>query len=678
MHPQGGTIMRSGLTLIALSALVSLPIHAGAATTCSDASPKPITSVPATSLKCQEAIAKAGGKFMKTKLKALAKCKLKFPASSCPSAADTLKIETTATKAALTISKACALDAAQDGLTSSYGDGTDDTVISSCALSQLNVATELVSWESHGATTEAWPGTGKERADCVKTISKAATLFLDKAHKNAIKCVASQMKLGTPGDLAPICVGSISGGSFVYPTDPKTAVNQQKLVAKIGGLLTSKCTAAETAGQIPTIFACPGATSVVDLANCVACGGLKATFEATSAEYSETGTYVAPGPAALQTAIATASPGDRILLGSGEYAEEALVSISDLEIVGCGGATDNRPRLVAPPVQVFGRGIRAFDVDDLLFQSLELGPETTCGTPPCPGNHTNDSIFVSGINNVAFRDIVGNGGRTSRYAVFPVRSNNVLVEVSRVLDIADAGIYVGQSSGIVVRYNDVRGSVAGTELENCGNGQAYGNYATENTGGMLVFLDGSLPVQLSDCHEIHHNLLENNNTTNYGTGSVAGVPDGTGMLVISNDTTPFSYNILRGNNTFGFALVDQEAAGFAKSVVDPTLDYNHVFNNVITGNGLAGDTTPPNDSPVASDLVAIAIDPQTGNCLSDNVTDLAPVLLSFNAPFTTTGCATLPVFPGCPAPPITSSTTTVPTTSTTTTTAGSPSGAFLD
>jgi parallel beta-helix repeat protein len=653
--------------LIALAALAFVPVHARAAS-CPDLTPAPITSVSAGSLKCQDAVAKAGGKFMKTKLKTLAKCKLKFPAGTCPSADDTLKIQTAASKAALSISKACATDAAQDGLTSSYGDGTDDTVISSCTLSQLNVATELVSWESHGATTEAWPTGGAARADCVKTISKAATLFLDKAHKTATKCLANQMKLGAAGDLAPVCLGSFAGGSFVAPTDPKAAGEQAKLVTKIEDLLASKCGGADSDGSLPTIFACPGSTSVTDLQECVVCGGWTATFEAVAAEYSEAGTYVAAAPGALQDAIDAASPGDKILLGSGEYVEEALIATNDLAIVGCGGATDDRPRLVAPATEVFGRGIRAFDVNDLLFQSLELGPEITCATPPCPGNHTNDSIFVSGINNVAFRDIIGNGGRTSRYAVFPVRSNNILVEVSRVVDVADAGIYVGQSSGIVVRYNDVRGSVAGTELENCGNGEAYGNYATENTGGMLVFLDGSLPVQVSDCHDVHHNLLENNNTTNYGTGTVAGVPDGTGLLIISNDTTPFRYNILRGNNTFGLALVDEEAAGFDVSPVDPTLDYNHVFYNVLTGNGLAPDTTPPNDSPASGDLLAIAFDPQTGNCLSDNVTDMAPVLLSLGPPFATSGCATLPVFPGCPAPPITSSTTTSPTTSTTTTT----------
>jgi parallel beta-helix repeat protein len=678
--------MRSGLTLIALSALVTLPVVAGAAISCPDRAPAAVTAPPLASAKCQEAIAKAGGKFLKTKLKELAKCKLAGPAGACPSAAATLKIQTAATKGAQSIAKACLTDAVQDGLTSSYGDLTDDNVISSCTLSQLNVAAELVSQEVHGATTEPWPffapdsDDAKARATCVKAISKLGTLFLDKAHKNAIKCLSGQIKLGTVGDLAPICIGSLSGGDFVLPTDPKTNLNQSKLVTKIEGLISSKCNDATTE-VLASMFACPGATGGLDLRKCVVCGGVNALIESVDAEYAERGIYVAAGAGALQAAVNGAGAGDKILLGSGDYTEEVLISQGDLSIVGCGGANDNRPRLLAPALQTFGRGIRGFNIDNLVFQSLEAGPDDTCGTPPCPGNHENDSIFIGGGNNLVFRDIVGNGGRTSKYAVFPILSNNVLIELCTVRDVADAGIYVGQSQGIVVRYNDVRGSVAGTEFENCGNGQGYGNYATGNTGGFLVFLDGDLPVQVSDCHEIHHNVLDANNLQNYGAGTVAGIPDGTGLLIISNDTTPFSYNFLRGNNTFGLALVDQEAAGFDVSSVDPTMDYNYVFNNVITGNGLAPDTTPPNNSPLSGDLIAAALQtspPTTGNCVSDNIVDVAPTIVSLTGGIATSGCTSVPVFPGCPAPPITTSTTSTPTTSTTTTTAMSPSAAFLD
>src|SRR5262249_4355176 len=152
------------------------------------------------------------------KTKTLAKCRLAGPAGNCPTADDTLKIETAATKSAQSIAKACLDDTVQGGLTSTYGGLTDENLIGSCTLSQLNVAAGLVSAETHGATTEPWPGSGKERADCVKTISKVGTLFLDKAHKNAIKCLAGQIKLGTAGDLAPICLGSWSGGTFTAPT----------------------------------------------------------------------------------------------------------------------------------------------------------------------------------------------------------------------------------------------------------------------------------------------------------------------------------------------------------------------------------------------------------------------------------------------------------------------------
>src|SRR5262245_46047954 len=100
--------MRSGFVSIALAALLAIPIAAAAAIfPCADRTPAAITAPPLTSAKCQQAIAKAGGKFAKTKLKALAKCKLTGPVSSCPTADDTLKIQTAATKGAQSIATAC-------------------------------------------------------------------------------------------------------------------------------------------------------------------------------------------------------------------------------------------------------------------------------------------------------------------------------------------------------------------------------------------------------------------------------------------------------------------------------------------------------------------------------------------------------------------------------------------
>ena len=148
--------MRSRLTLIALSALVTLPVAAGAAVPCLDRTPAVITAPPLASAKCQEAIAKAGGKFMKAKVKTLAKCKLKNPAGTCPLPEEKAKIELAATKSAPVHQQGVPGRRRPGRPYLVYGDLTDDALISSCTLSQLNVVAELVSWEAHGATTEPW------------------------------------------------------------------------------------------------------------------------------------------------------------------------------------------------------------------------------------------------------------------------------------------------------------------------------------------------------------------------------------------------------------------------------------------------------------------------------------------------------------------------------------------
>src|SRR5690606_1345288 len=94
---------------------------------------------------------------------------------------------------------------------------------------------------THGPTTEAWPDTGKERADCVKELSKTGTKFFNKALSTADKCVKAQGKAGTPGDLAPICLGSFDGGgNFVAPTDIKTGAKQAKLLQKTEDAIAKK------------------------------------------------------------------------------------------------------------------------------------------------------------------------------------------------------------------------------------------------------------------------------------------------------------------------------------------------------------------------------------------------------------------------------------------------------
>ncbi len=622
------------LLVAALAALV-LP-EAAQAVTCEDRTPVAITTVAPAALKCQEKIALEGAKFLKAKLKALAGCRVnaKVATGDCPTAKDVEKIEKAAATAALNIAKACGDDAAQAGLTSSYASLTDDAPISSCMLSQHNVIGEWIVANSNGATTEAWPNTGKDRANCVKEINKTAWQAADLTLKHTNNCIKAQMKAGTVGDLAPICVGSFSGGNFVPPTDTKTADKLAKLFAQIEGKIAKKCGPLVPLNQIETLFACPGATSVADLQACVLCSGWGGTADALAQQYSENGEFVANGVGAIQAAVSAASVNDKLLIASGTYAEEVVISTDGLQLVGCGGATNSRPRIVPPSPEENGRALRANNVDGLVFQSIE-----TFG-------QANDGIRVSLAQGVTFRDIVGNGDLQSAYAIFPITSNNVLIELSKVYRVDDAPLYVGQSSGIVVRWNDVRDSVAGIEIENCGNAQVYGNYASNNTAGILVFKDGSLPVQLSQCHAVHHNLFENNNTPNFGTGTVAGVPDGTGMLIISNDTTPFHHNIARGNNTFGLAFLDQQVASFGPPFsADSVPQDNYIYANWLTGNG----GTPDPGVGFGADAVALFGGGPAGNCQVNNIFDTQ---VAFTSSLLTCSVPVTPTFPTCPAPSV--------------------------
>lgn len=653
--------MRLGFVLMTLAAAAIGPRVAAAAAVCPDRTPVAVTSVATGSLKCQQQIGKSGAKYLKTKLKAHAKCNLKAPPGTCPSATDTAKMEGTAAKEALKIAKACGDDAAQGGLTSSYAAGTDDGVISSCMLSQHSVVAELISAETHGPTTEAWPGTSKDRLTCVKQVSKLGVTMLDKALKAATKCLVGQMKAGALGDLAAVCLGSWSGGVFTPATDPKAQLTYAKLVTKVEGLLDKKCAAAEAANEIDTMFACAGSTTVEDLKTCVVCGGYRGMVDAVEQQYSESGTFVANGAGAIQTAVNAAAAGAKLLIGSGTYQEEVQIATHGLALVGCGAATNDRPLIIPPVVEVTKRGIQALNVDGLLFQSLDFN------------NQDDDHIFVAGADGVTFRDITGDGERNSRYAVFPVQSENVLVELCKVKRQNDAPIYVGQSLNVVVRYNDVRAGVAGIEIENCGNAQVYANYSGSplttpdsenggNTAGLLVFQDPQL-IPLSDCHDIHHNLFENNNEPNFGTGTVGGVPTGTGILVISNRHTLFRRNIARGNDTFGIGLTDHTLGGFSGAPRDPANLNDLVYANVLLDNGANPD---PAALGAGGDFVSLTLYPPTGTCFQTTgpfanvfveADDIAPPLPQ---------CGTLPPapFPQCPASFPTTTTTSSSTTTT--------------
>jgi parallel beta-helix repeat protein len=183
------------------------------------------------------------------------------------------------------------------------------------------------------------------------------------------------------------------------------------------------------------------------------------------------------------------------------------------------------------------------------------------------------------------------------YALYPVFCQKVLVENCDIAGSSDAGIYVGQSSTIVVRNNKAHDNVAGIEIENSISADVYGNTATNNTGGILVFdLPGS--GNQHDGHNVHvyNNQIITNNTTNFngGKSTVALVPAGTGTFVLATRDVEVDHNTFSGNKTTAFSVISYAVPGQGSPSGDPLYDPGiskrvYVHDNTFTSNGVSPD-----------------------------------------------------------------------------------------
>ena len=122
---------------------------------------------------------------------------------------------------------------------------------------------------------------------------------------------------------------------------------------------------------------------------------------------------------------------------------------------------------------------------------------------------------------------------------------------------SNAGIHVGQSKNIVVRNSRAEFNVAGIEIENSMNADVYGNTATHNAGGILVFDLPNLPLMGGHSHRIYRNDVVDNDTPNFAPKGniVAGVPTGTGIMVMANRDVHVFENRIDGNATAAVMLV---------------------------------------------------------------------------------------------------------------------------
>jgi parallel beta-helix repeat protein len=262
-------------------------------------------------------------------------------------------------------------------------------------------------------------------------------------------------------------------------------------------------------------------------------------------------TAIAPGTEAyaqLQARLQDAKPGDVIEIGEGifNFTEGLSLDVDNVTLRGAG----------------IGKTIISFKDQKGAGEGLLVTSDGVTLTGFTMQDTKGDGIKSKDADNITYKDlkVEWTGGplaTNGAYGVYPVESENVLIDGVIVSGASDAGIYVGQSNNIIVRNSRAEYNVAGIEIENSMNADVHDNIATHNAGGILVFDLPDLPVKGGHSTRVFNNQIVDNDTQNFAPPGniVAGVPTGTGVLLMANRNVHVFGNTFSGNKTAHVMIV---------------------------------------------------------------------------------------------------------------------------
>jgi parallel beta-helix repeat protein len=248
----------------------------------------------------------------------------------------------------------------------------------------------------------------------------------------------------------------------------------------------------------------------------------------------------------LLEAAVLATPDTTLLLSSGTFVLANAVTIRQdgVRLVGQG---------IAETVLSFSAATTQFNGVDVVGDDFLVQDLTVLDAPK-------DGIRVEESDGVTFRRIRAtwtnpDDSSNGAYGIYPVKSQNVLVEDSFAENASDAGLYVGQCQNVIVRRNTVRGNVAGLEIENTQFADVYENLAEDNTGGVVVFDLPGNPIVGRDVR-IRNNTIRGNNNANFApSGTVGLIPAGTGTFALASRRVEITNNTYENNQTVDIALL---------------------------------------------------------------------------------------------------------------------------
>ena len=288
----------------------------------------------------------------------------------------------------------------------------------------------------------------------------------------------------------------------------------------------------------------------------------------------------------LQLQLINARAGDVITIPAGVHEINRSLSLNVSGVTIRGEGMDKSVLSFKKQVQ----GAEGLLVNASDFTIEDLGIEDTAG----------DGLKVNDGKNVVIRRVRtewtnGPDENNGAYGIYPVQVENVLLEECVAIAASDAGIYVGQSRNVIVRNNRAEHNVAGFEIENTVGADVYGNTATNNTGGILVFNMPDLP-QEGHSTRVFRNQVTSNNTENFGAEGtpVASVPAGSGIVINSNDKVEIFDNDIADNDTANIIISSFYSTGFqgTRDVAehyDPYPETIYIYGNRFSGGGKSPD-----------------------------------------------------------------------------------------
>lgn len=288
----------------------------------------------------------------------------------------------------------------------------------------------------------------------------------------------------------------------------------------------------------------------------------------------------------IQAAVNAASSGMTIKIEPGTYREAVTVTKPGIKLIGLTNSKGEGVIIHNPLAEETGitvvPGANGFSLVNVTLE-----------------NFTENGILLTGVDGfyLAHIQAINNG----EYGIFPVFCSHGVIEHCTANGHADTGIYVGQSSDVVIQFNKVFDNVNGIESENSDNIVITKNQTYNNTLGIFADLLPGLTITSSTNIRISENIVRNNNHPNFSPpGDLAAVvPSGVGILVLGTDQTIVERNVVTGNNFTGIVVFSTLVLGTLAGLppeafadIEPNPDGAKVRNNILSKNGLLPPTLP--------------------------------------------------------------------------------------